>query len=116
MSSSFSRPKPNWLLVASAVVLFLHVAMVVVFVVQRWNTLDFLRLHYTVDLGVDWIDRWWRIFLFPGLAFFTLLVNSALVVLLKQKHVAYARMMSVATLMLELILFASAIFALPLNV
>lgn len=116
MSSSFSRPKPNWLLVGSAGVLLLHVAVVLIFIVQRWNTLDFLRLHYTVDLGVDWIDQWWRIFLFPGLAFFTFLVNSTLIVLLKQKHVAYARMMSIATLMLELILFASAIFALLLNV
>jgi hypothetical protein len=113
---SMAQLPHKWIFTASLVCALLHTALVLFFVWQRIGELDFLRLHYTAQLGVDWIDAWWYIFVFPALGWMTLVVNMPLGLLFHRYHAGYSGMMAVATLMIEIGLLAAGIFALLLNI
>lgn len=101
--------------VGSLIVLAVHWALVINFVAVRAGSLSFLRLHYTVAYGIDWVDKWWLIFTFPllGLAFFCL--NAWIASLLAHARPTFGTIVHVATLIIEVALAAAGAIAILLN-
>lgn len=60
----------------ATVILAAHWGYILIFIIPRIGTLRFLRLHYTTELGVDWVDDWWKIFAYPGLGLLILAANG----------------------------------------
>ena len=85
------------------------------FVVPRLGTLEFLRLHYTARLGVDWIGQWWMIFSFPifGLAVF--FVNLYFADVLTRQHRSLGFVAHTSTLFTEAALAFGGIAVILLN-
>ncbi len=103
------------LLTASLGILVGHWVAVFFFVVPRLGTLEFLRLHYTARLGVDWIGQWWMIFSFPifGLAVF--FVNLYFADVLARQHRSLGFVAHTSTLLTEAALAFGGIAAILLN-
>ncbi len=101
--------------VAAFAPLAIQWAAILAFVVPRLGTLHFLRLHYTAAQGIDWVDVWYAIFLFPiiGLAVFA--VNLALALWLGKRNRLLGRVVISATVFIEGILAVSGIIAVLLN-
>lgn len=95
--------------------LVLQWTAILAFVIPRLGTLHFLRLHYTAAQGVDWVDVWYAIFLFPmfGLAIFA--VNLAIAVRLGRRNPSLGHVVIVATAFIEAMLAVSGIIAVLLN-
>jgi len=89
--------------VALAILAF-HWIAIFSFILPRTGRLDFLRLHYTAALGVDWVGVWWMIFVFPLLGLLTLLINGLLSGILSRKQPLYGLMILGATVCLEIVL------------
>lgn len=71
------RDRMSAMLVAvSAAILTLHAGLVALFFLPRFGSLDLLRLHYTAELGVDWIADWRYLFVYPAAGAAVLLVNG----------------------------------------
>lgn len=100
---------------ASLAVLLGHWLTVLWFVVPRLGTLDFLRLHSTAGLGIDWIDAWWYLFTYPVAGFVVILVNVPLASILARRHHALGLLVLSATFMLQVFLATGGIFAVTLN-
>ena len=103
------------LLTASFGILVGHWASVLFFVVPRLGTLQFLRLHYTARLGVDWIGQWWMILSFPlfGLAVF--FVNLYFADVLSRQSRSLGLVAHTSTLLTEAALAFGGIAAVLLN-
>lgn len=100
---------------ASLAVLLGHWLTVLWFVVPRLGTLDFLRLHSTAGLGIDWIDAWWYIFTYPVAGFIALLVNVLLANLLARRHHSLGLLVLSATLVVQVFLAIGGVIAVILN-
>lgn len=96
-------------------ILAVHWALIVRFLVARAGSLSFLRLHYSVAFGVDWVDQWWLLFLFPLLGLATFAINLWLSVQLARSRPALGTMLLVATALLEALFAAGGSFAILLN-
>ncbi len=103
------------LLVFSLSVLIAHWVVVFAFVIPRLGTLDFLRLHYTATIGVDWIGSWWLIFSFPVFGFFVYFANLYFANLLTKQHRALAIVVHASTALTESALAFGGIAAVLLN-
>lgn len=102
-------------MVAAAAVLVVHMAAVFFYVVPRVGRLQFLRLHYTVSLGIDWIAPWWQLFVFPGLGLAVFMTNGAAASAVTGRLPPLARFLQLLTLALEVGLAAAGIIAILLN-
>lgn len=103
------------LALAALVVLLGHWITVLWFVMPRLGTLDFLRLHYTAGLGIDWIDAWWYLFAYPAAGFLVLIANVLLASLLGKRHPALGLLVLSATLVVQVFLATGGIIAVFLN-
>ena len=101
--------------IAAAILLVVHWSLIIVFVAPQVGTLDFLRLHYTVAFGIDWIDRWYMIFVFPIVGATALVVNTWLVLLLSARYRGLATVVSQVTLFVEAALVIGGVSAVLLN-
>jgi hypothetical protein len=100
---------------AAVAILALHWAVVIAFLAARAGSLGFLRLHYTAALGVDWVAEWWYLFIYPVLGCASLLVNVWLSGVLARRHPPLGILVLGATLAVEVLLAAGALFAVLLN-
>jgi hypothetical protein len=100
---------------ASLIVLLGHWITVLWFVVPRLGTLDFLRLHSTAGLGIDWIDAWWYLFTYPVAGFAVLLVNVLLASILARRHHVLGLLVLSATLVVQVFLATGGVIAVILN-
>lgn len=96
-------------------VLVAHWIVVFAFVVPRLGTLEFLRLHYTATIGVDWIGAWWMIFSFPVFGLFVYFVNIYFANLLTKQHRSLAIVVHASTALTEMALAFGGIAAVLLN-
>jgi len=110
----YSR-KIEVLAVLAMAVLLVHWLLLLWFVLSRIGELDFLRLHYTAALGVDWIDAWWKIFVFPGFGLAVFLVNGLLAGALSRSHKMFGSVLYAITIFLQLIFLVGGVMAMLLN-
>lgn len=103
------------LLTFSLGVLVAHWLAVFAFVIPRLGTLEFLRLHYTAAIGVDWIGSWWMIFSFPVFGLLVFFVNLYLENVLTRQHRSLAIVAHVSTALTETTLAFGGIAAVLLN-
>ncbi len=96
-------------------VLLVHWLLVVWFVLTRLGSLKFLRIHYTASLGVDWIDAWWKIFIFPAFGLAVFFVNALLAGLLTAKYRSFSPVMMSITVFMEVVAAIGGVTALLLN-
>jgi hypothetical protein len=89
--------------------------VVVVFVVRRWGDLGFLRLHYTVALGIDWIADWRYLFVYPGLALLVFGVNSWVTGRLARRSRRLSRLQMVFTALLLALITVGTVLIVSLN-
>lgn len=78
--------------------------------------LPFFSLHYTVYSGVDWVDRWYFVFLYPLFGLLALGGNFWLTSHVYMKERLYSYMLGSATVLLEMILLVYIIFLLSINI
>jgi hypothetical protein len=102
-------------IVIAFVPLVLQWTAILAFLVPRLGTLHFLRLHYTAAQGVDWVDVWYAIFLFPMLGLATFAVNLAIAMRLGRRNRSLGHVVMVATAFIEAMLAVSGIIAVLLN-
>lgn len=92
-----------------------NLAAVLAFVLPRWGQLRFLRLHYTVALGVDWVTDWRWLFAYPAAALAILPVNGWLAGRLTGRQRRLGLMMLAVTMLIEAFVLAGAGLAISLN-
>ncbi len=102
-----------WSLAAAA--LAANWLTVVVFLVGHSVSSGFLRLHYTAALGVDWVDVWWKIFLYPGAGLAAFFINGFFSGILTKKHRMFGSLMLGATAVVEVLLAIGAVLVVMLN-
>lgn len=103
------------LTIASATVLSAHLGVILLFIIPRRADLGFLRLHYTVALGVDWVAEWWKLFVFPAMGAGIFLLNAVFSGMLSATHRTLGLVMLSATATLELALMGGGLMAVLLN-
>ncbi|HTM68972.1 MAG TPA: hypothetical protein VL426_06780 [Candidatus Binatia bacterium] len=96
-------------------VLMVHWAFIVAFVMPRLGELQFLRLHYSAAQGIDWVDDWRAIFLFPAVGLAAFACNVAFAVLLARRDRALGRLLMGATVVVELLVAVGGVIAVLLN-
>ncbi|MFH2062670.1 MAG: hypothetical protein ABIJ46_00755 [bacterium] len=101
--------------VLSLLVLLSQWAFLLWFVSSRLGTLDFLRLHYTAALGVDWIGPWWNLFVFPVFGLAAFLINGVLSGLLARSHRLFGLVIMWTTVFLEVVFAVGGVMAVLLN-
>lgn len=102
-------------LAASFGVLLAHWVLIIAFLMPRLGTLGFLRLHYTASQGIDWVDDWRAIFVFPAFGLAALACNFAFAAALARTRRQIGRMVLVGTLFVEIIIAAGGVIAVLLN-
>ena len=100
---------------ASFLVCLANIVLVVVFIIPRWGDLGFLRLHYTVALGVDWVDDWRYIFVFPALAVVIFVLNGWMAGRLSVLHRRLGTMLLGLTMIIEIFIAVGGAIAISLN-
>ena len=108
----------NWSAAAASFsfgVLLSHLVLVLSFVIPRWGQLEFLRLHYTAALGVDWIGPWWQISVFPAFGLLVFLVNGLLAGWLASRRPPMTAFILGSTAVLQVILVGGGFLAVLLN-
>jgi len=109
--------RSGWFLWSSgAAVLAANWLGIVIFLVSRSVNSGFLRLHYTAALGVDWVDVWWKIFIFPGFGLAVFFINGFFSGILTKKHRMLGLLMLGATDAVEIMLAIGAGLAIMLNI
>jgi len=103
------------LVLVSGALLALDLVLVLAFLIPRFGRLDFLRLHYTADLGVDWVAEWWKIFIFPGLGVMVFFSNAFFSGILARRHRMYGNLVWTATVVVEAMLAAASILVIRIN-
>ncbi len=99
----------------SAAILTANLGNILRFLLPRIGTLEFLRLHYTARLGVDWVDDWWKIFTYPGLGLLILTVNGIIAGRSAGKNRLLGRLSYGVALACELLLAIGGALAVSLN-
>ena len=109
----------DWTMRIAAVLAFIvmaaHCAAVMAFVAPRFGSLDFLRLHYTATRGVDWIDSWQMIFVFPVAGMLTFFANLVIAVRAARMSRQLGALVLGVTVLVEVFLAVGGILAVLLN-
>ncbi|MEK9152476.1 MAG: hypothetical protein AAB692_03860 [Patescibacteria group bacterium] len=103
------------MLVGTIVALLAQWLTIVFFLVPRYGSLTFLRLHYNQDFGVDWVAEWWKLFVYPGLGAAAVLVNVPAAAAIGRTQATMGHAMLFLTLVVESALAAGGIMAVMLN-
>ena len=103
------------LVLVAGVLLALNLAFVLAFLFPRFGQLDFLRLHYTAELGVDWVAEWWKIFIFPCLGLMVFFSNALFSGILARRHRMYGNLVWTATVLVEAMLAAASFLVIRIN-
>jgi len=96
-------------------VLAVHWLLVMWFTLFRLGSLQFLRLHYTASLGVDWIGAWWMIFIFPAFGLVLFFVNASFAGAMSKRYRLFSPVIMSLTVFLEVVTAIGGIAALLLN-
>ncbi len=99
----------------SVIVLAANWVTVTAFLVSHSVSSGFLRLHYTAALGVDWVDVWWKIFLYPGAGLAAFFINGSFSGILTKKHRMFGSLLLGATAVVEVLLAIGAALVVMLN-
>lgn len=102
--------------VAAFAPLLVQWAFIVAFVWPRLGTLTYLRLHYTASRGVDWIDDWRMLFLFPLVGLVVWVLNLVLASRLASASHHLARLVLGVTVFVEALFAVGGVLAVLLNV
>jgi hypothetical protein len=101
---------------ASLAVLAGHWFLVTRFVAARAGQgLGFLRLHYSVTYGLDWVGPWWYVFAYPAAGLACFVLNLWLADRLSRVRPALGTLALVATFLLQLLFAAGGVTAVLLN-
>lgn len=92
-----------------------NIANTVLFVFPRWGQLEFLRLHYTAALGIDWHGDWRYIMVFPGLAIVIFMLNGWLSGRLARRQRRLGLMSMALTAIIEIFIAIGGVIAVSLN-
>ena len=76
----------------------------------------FFSLHYTVYSGVDWVGRWYIIFIYPLLGLIIAGGNFWLANRVYSKERLYSYILGTGAALLELLLLVCIIFLLSINI
>jgi len=117
--ASFAAPLDGLsrkLAAAAFVPLLAQWGFVAAFVWPRLGTLRYLRLHYTASRGVDWIDDWRMIFVFPAVGLVVWFVNIVLAARLASASHHLARLVLGITVFVEALVAVGGVLAVLLNV
>ncbi len=95
--------------------LLANLGTILAFVLPRLGKLSFLRLHYTVEMGVDWAAEWWKLFVFPVVGTVFFFINGLFSGILARKHRMLGLMTLGATAVIETLLAGSGVIAVLLN-
>lgn len=101
--------------VAAFGVLLAHWVLIVAFLLPRLGTLQFLRLHYTASQGIDWVDDWRSIFIFPAFGLVALVCDFAFAAALARTRRQLGRMIAVGTVLVEVVVAVGGVIAVLLN-
>lgn len=101
--------------IIAGVVLLAHIGAMAAFLVPRLGRLDFLRLHYTASLGIDWVGEWWNIVVYPAVGLVIFFLNGYVTGRLALQHRLLGLVMVVMTLALECAVGAAGLLAIALN-
>lgn len=101
--------------IIAATALLGQVTLAFSFVVPRLGTLRFLRLHYTSEFGVDWIDDWRYLFLFPAVGMAVFFVNAAAAWYVSSKQPVVGPVIAYVTAFIEIILAVAGGLAVLIN-
>lgn len=99
----------------SLAVIALHFAFIVSYLVPRAGALRFLRLHYSVVFGVDWVAEWRYLFIFPAIGAAAFIVNGLIAGVVAAKKPSFALALHYATALIETALAAAGAIAVLLN-
>lgn len=116
--ASLTEPldRPSKILAAVAFVpLLVQWAVIVIFIWPRLGTLDYLRLHYTAASGVDWVDDWRMLLVFPAMGLVSWFIDLALASRLAVTSHVLARLVMIMAVFVELLLAIGGILAVLLN-
>lgn len=108
-------PAATALFAIAAVALFLNAAVISFFLLPRQSELKFLRLHYLADLGVDWIDVWWKILIFPIIGAVFFFINGYFSGTLAARRREFGALVLGATAVVEILLLVGSLIAVMLN-
>jgi hypothetical protein len=112
----YATPTGKWSVIVAAMTLMLHWAMILRFLaVRTQGNLNYLKLHYSVLFGLDWIDRWWLIATFPLLGLLAFAANMAFAQRLARTRAALGTLMLVSLVPLELLFATGGAIAILLN-
>ena len=95
--------------------LLVHISLMVAFLLPRWGRLDFLRLHYTASLGIDWIGEWWNLLWYPGFGVGIFFINGYFSGRLALHHRLLGLVIAILTMLLECMVMVAGIMAILLN-
>ena len=101
--------------VAAFGILAVHWALIIAFLVPRLGTLRFLRLHYTASQGIDWVDDWRAIFIFPAFGLAALICDFAFAAALSRTRRQLGRMILIGAVLVEIVVAAGGVIAVLLN-
>jgi len=105
----------KWAISVSLLALIVHWGIVAAFVIPRLGQLGFLRLHYTARQGVDWVDVWYVILIFPTVATLTLIVNTFVAARFALRNKSLGRLLLVITAMIEILMTVGGVLVVLLN-
>ncbi len=96
-------------------ILLVHWVFIFAFLLPRLGTLRFLRLHYTASQGIDWVDDWRSIFIFPAFGLAAFVCDFAFAAALARTRRQLGRMIVVGTVLVEIVVAVGGIIAVLLN-
>lgn len=103
------------LAVVAFIALALQWGLVLAFLGQRAGSLDFLRLHYTVEYGIDWVAEWWKLLAYPLIGFSAYFVNLGIAAALYRREPLHAQAVLFLTVVVEFALAGGGFTAMLLN-
>ncbi|MBU0625833.1 hypothetical protein KKF05_05895 [Patescibacteria group bacterium] len=110
----YSR-RAEFLTAVAMSILLTHWLLIMWFIVSRLGSLEFLRLHYTAALGIDWIDVWWKIFVFPGAGLAVIVINGLLSGALVKSYQYLGLLLMSLTILLQIFFMIGGVMAMLLN-
>lgn len=111
---SLDRPM-KWAFSVSLLALMAHWGIVAAFVIPRLGNLGFLRLHYTARQGIDWVDIWYVILVFPTVATLTLIINAIIAARFAIRNKSLGRLLLVITALIEILMTVGGVLVVLLN-
>ncbi len=98
------------------VLIIFSIALLIWRIVPLASNSSYLPLHYNISIGIDRYGPWWSVFFIPAFGISILVLHTILQLYFSKRDIFLTRFLSVSTIVLEAILFASSLFVVLLNV